>query len=74
MRSYGTVSKWIAEKRFGFVRPDDRTTGDLFVHLSHLPFGTPFLNVGDRLSFDIEPNRNNPNLYRAVRVKLENAT
>ncbi|PAY05444.1 cold-shock protein [Bradyrhizobium sp. UFLA03-84] len=50
----GTIKKWIDERGFGFVKPDDGGA-DVFLHISALPQGAQ-IEVGMRLSFEVAPD------------------
>jgi cold shock CspA family protein len=50
----GTVKTWEAEKKFGFIKPDDPDFSDTFFHLSQMPPGVR-IAVGMRLEFEIGP-------------------
>lgn len=49
----GQVRKWIADRGFGFIRPDDGDA-DIFVHVTALPQGVTELQYGQRVEFVIE--------------------
>jgi len=54
MRLNGTVKFFNATRGFGFISPDNGEK-DVFVHASALESsGTPALNEGDKVSFEIE--------------------
>ncbi|CAK9042216.1 Cold shock-like protein CspE (CSP-E) [Durusdinium trenchii] len=70
----GSVSNWDSEKGFGFITPDGGDK-DLFMHFSSLPRsyqrgGEFTLQVGDRVSFDIEfDDRKGKNCAKNVQVQ-----
>jgi CspA family cold shock protein len=63
----GTVKKFIAERGFGFITPDDGSR-DIFVHASDLAkSGLVSLTIGERVSFDTGPGSKGP---RAINLQL----
>lgn len=53
----GTVKFFNTEKGYGFIRPDDGSR-DVFVHVSAVTTsGLGGLNEGQRVSFEIEPDK-----------------
>jgi len=60
----GTVKWFDAEKRYGFITPDEGDK-DLFVHQSGVSDGTT-LREGEKVSFDSEDSDRGP---KAVNVK-----
>lgn len=58
-RMTGKVKWFNADKRFGFITPDDGTSADLFVHKTAL-IGVDTLNDGDKVSYVIEPSERGP--------------
>lgn len=52
----GIVKTFLTEKGYGFIKAeDDKITGDIFVHFSKIEmFGFKKLEVGQRVSFDLE--------------------
>lgn len=53
----GTVKFFNADKGYGFITPDEGGT-DAFVHISALQGGgLSSLNEGQRVSYDLEPDR-----------------
>ena len=65
MRYDGSLKKWNAERGFGFIVADDGGQ-DLFAHISAFPRDGQLPTPGERLSFEIEPDRDGKK--RAVRV------
>lgn len=57
MPTTGTVKFFNSEKGYGFIKPDDGSR-DVFVHVSAvMSSGLGTLNEGQRVSFDIEPDK-----------------
>jgi cold shock protein len=53
----GTVKFFNGDKGYGFIRPDDGSR-DVFVHVSAVTSsGLGTLNEGQRVSFEIEPDK-----------------
>ena len=51
----GTLKMWNADRGFGFIKEDDSTGPDVFMHISALQGIDPDnLRLGERLSFDVE--------------------
>ena len=65
MRYDGSLKKWNGERGFGFILADDGRQ-ELFVHISAFARDGQLHTVGERLSFDVEPDRDGKK--RAVRV------
>merc|ERR1711924_24383 len=49
----GTVKKWLDEKGFGFISPDDGGE-DAFCHRSCLGGGADSLSEGDSVTYEVE--------------------
>ncbi|UPT88461.1 cold shock domain-containing protein [Bradyrhizobium barranii subsp. apii] len=66
----GTVVSYCVEKGWGFIRPDDRSGDDLFVHMSELRncIGADLV-PGTRVTFDLRFNKRRSK-YRAAEVRL----
>lgn len=57
MPQTGTVKFFNNEKGFGFIKPDGGAK-DVFVHISAVQAsGMPALTEGQKVSFDVEPDR-----------------
>ena len=57
MRQSGTVKFYNAQKGYGFIKPDDGGR-DVFVHITAVErAGLKSLNEGQRISFDVEPDK-----------------
>jgi CspA family cold shock protein len=57
---YGTVLNFNEEKKYGFIRRDDGAR-DVFVHIHALKrAGVDSLVAGQRIEFDVEPDRRDP--------------
>jgi len=64
----GTVKKWLSEKGFGFITPDDGGD-DVFVHASTLT-DTDGLSEGDTVTFETEYD-DRKGKYKAVECTLK---
>jgi cold shock protein len=63
----GTVVKWIPERGFGFIRPDE--PGDtVFLHVSAMRGAGPV--VGDRVSYGTAAPERGGGSMRATNVKV----
>jgi CspA family cold shock protein len=57
MAMAGTVKFFNTERGYGFIKPDDGGR-DVFVHITAVErAGLKSLNEGQRISFDIEPDK-----------------
>jgi CspA family cold shock protein len=57
MAQTGTVKFFNSERGYGFIKPDDGGR-DVFVHITAVEqAGLKGLNEGQRISFDIEPDK-----------------
>lgn len=57
MAMTGTVKFFNAERGYGFIKPDDGGR-DVFVHVTAVErAGLKVLNEGQRISFDVEPDK-----------------
>ena len=66
--SQGTVKWFNAEKGYGFIA-NDEGGDDVFVHFSAIQIeGFRTLKEGQKVSFETEPDPNNPEKLRAVNV------
>lgn len=70
MRYDGSLKKWNTERGFGFIVADDGGQ-ELFAHISAFPRDGQLPTVGERLSFEVEPDRDGKK--RAVRVRRAGA-
>ncbi len=53
----GTVKFFNSERGYGFIKPDDGGR-DVFVHITAVErAGLKTLNEGQRISFDVEPDK-----------------
>ena len=72
MAQDGTVKFFNSSKGFGFITPDDGGP-DIFVHVTAVErAGIRNLNEGQRLSFDIEPDKKGKG-PKAVNLQEENS-
>ncbi|NWH07395.1 MAG: cold-shock protein [Alphaproteobacteria bacterium] len=63
----GTVKFFNTTKGFGFIAPEEGGK-DVFVHISAVErAGLRSLNEGQRISFDVEPDKKGP---KAVNLRL----
>jgi CspA family cold shock protein len=66
----GVVQNWRLDRAFGFIRPDDGGR-DVYCHISEVKkAGANNLYIGQRVSFDIVPDRFDPGKTRAVNLNL----
>jgi cold shock protein len=57
MAMSGTVKFFNTERGYGFIKPDDGGR-DVFVHITAVErAGLKSLNEGQRISFDVEPDK-----------------
>jgi cold shock protein len=57
MRQSGTVKFYNSQRGYGFIKPDDGGR-DFFVHITAVEqAGLKGLNEGQRISFDVEPDK-----------------
>jgi CspA family cold shock protein len=57
MAQAGTVKFFNAERGYGFIKPEDGGR-DVFVHITAVEqAGFKTLNEGQRISFDVEPDK-----------------
>ena len=70
-RRDGTVKWFNPNKGFGFIEQD--TGDDLFVHQSEIrQAGFRFLNLGDRVEFEVGPGKKGPVALKVTRTKAVN--
>jgi len=66
----GTVTKFLNDRGYGFLKPDDGGK-DIFVHMGAVTAaGLNNLAIGQRLQFDIGADRGDPSRQRAVNLKI----
>ncbi|WP_372393285.1 excalibur calcium-binding domain-containing protein [Xanthomonas sp. NCPPB 3582] len=65
MRTHGTLTRWNAERGFGFITPA-RPGDDVFVHVSAFGRGTPPPRIGELISFETDAGPDGR--LRAVRI------
>lgn len=67
-RETGTVARFLADKGFGFIQPDNGGK-DVFVHHSAIE-GTGFksLNPGERVEFDLVQDPKGPRAENVTRL------
>jgi cold shock protein len=69
MPPQGTIKFFNAERGYGFIKPDDGGR-DLFVHITAVAqAGLETLNEGQRVSYEIEPDKKGKG-SKAVGVRL----
>ena len=68
VRCDGTVKWFNPSKGFGFIEQD--TGDDLFVHQSEIQqAGFRYLNLGDRVEFEVGPGKKGPVALKVIRTK-----
>ena len=68
VRRDGTVKRFNSSKGFGFIEQD--TGDDLFVHQSEIQqAGFRYLNLGDRVEFEVGPGKKGPVALKVIRTK-----
>jgi CspA family cold shock protein len=65
----GIIRDWIDDKRYGFIRPDDRDQRQIFFHAKQFPFGE-IPRHGQRVSYDVGEDRDGRK--HAVSIRLIN--
>jgi CspA family cold shock protein len=68
--SAGVITYWNNAKGYGFIKPD-KGDRDVFVHISAVQrAGLETLELGQRLAFDVQPDRADESRVRAVDLRL----
>lgn len=67
MKFGGVVKSWNDERGFGFIEPDQGGE-DVFIHVKAFPLRTGRPQIGQRLSFEIELNREGKKRARNVEI------
>lgn len=66
----GTVKWFDMKKGYGFIKPDDESQADVFVHLSELKnSGLDSLNKGDEVKYTIYVSQKNRELSSKIGAK-----
>jgi CspA family cold shock protein len=65
----GTVKRYIAQRGFGFIKPDDSDTptDEVFVHIRAVKSGNP-LKQGDRVDYELGKDRDGRTRAENVQV------
>ena len=71
MRQTGTVSKWIGDRGFGFLRTG--TGEEFFVHFSALELDRDYLNTREEVTFDAATGDDGRKRATNVRLVKDNA-
>ena len=58
------------DRQYGFIRPNDEGSPDVFCFWKELEDDWPDVSVGDRVSFDSEPSPRRPGKFQAINVRL----
>ena len=55
----GKIRKWFPDRAFGFIKADDSTTQDVFLHVTHVSnrYSPAEIAEGDRIEFEITADR-----------------
>ena len=55
----GKIKKWFPDRASGFIRADDSTSHDVFLHITQIAnrFSPTEISEGDRIEFDIAADR-----------------
>ena len=65
----GTVKWFNSEKGFGFIAPDDRNSGDVFVHYSAIQSnGFRNLEEQQRVSYEVEQGPKGPSASNVEKI------
>jgi len=66
----GVITRLIRQRGFGFIQPNDASTGELFFHSSAVDQPTfDELNEGQQVEFEVEPDPRQPQRSRAAHVR-----
>ena len=71
MRLTGTVSKWIGDRGFGFLRV--ASGEEYFVHFSALELDRDYLDAGEEVTFDAATGDDGRKRATNVRIVKDNA-
>ena len=68
----GTVRRFFDDKGYGFIKPDDSTSEDLFFHVKDAP--GLVISEGFRVGYEAAPSERHPGKFAAVDVRAANAS
>jgi cold shock CspA family protein len=66
--NYGIVQHFRDDRMYGFIKPDDRSSPDIFFHASNVTGTIP--RIGERVAFDLMPDPGKPGRLKALNVSL----